>query len=133
MLEDDGFTAEVEEIVELAGENQPIYSFSCNQCDKVCKPQRGFKQDTKTLNTNSQMLKRILPGMHQRIYTSSIKVLKKKIYIYIYIRNSDSKLALDECYSEKTQKEFVNYESQLMMQIIHTSLFEMLLANLKAC
>ena len=42
-------------------------------------------------------------------------------------------MALDECYSEKTQKEFANYEkSQLMMQIIHTSLFEMLLANLKA-
>ena len=28
----------------------------------------------------------------------------------IFMKNSVSKLALDECYSEKTQKEFANYE-----------------------
>ena len=31
LVEDDGFTAKVEEIVE----NQPTNSFSCDQCDKV--------------------------------------------------------------------------------------------------
>ena len=44
LVEDDGFTAEVEEIVE----NQPSNSFSCDQCDKVCKTQRGLTRHKNT-------------------------------------------------------------------------------------
>ena len=42
LVEDHGFIAEVKEIVDAVGENQPANSFSCDQCDKVCKTSRGL-------------------------------------------------------------------------------------------
>ena len=36
------FSAQIGEVVEMR-ENQPACSFSCDQCDKICKTQRMLK------------------------------------------------------------------------------------------
>ena len=91
---------EDEEIVE----NQPSNSFSCDQCDKVYKTQRALIRHKNTKHKRSNV--ETDSSRNGFIPENILNPLKFKIYI----QNSVSKLALDECYSEKTQKEFANYE-----------------------
>ena len=39
--QNEDFSAQIDGVGEL-GENQPACSFSCDQCDKICKTQRGL-------------------------------------------------------------------------------------------
>ena len=98
LVEDHGFIAEVKEIVDAVGENQPANSFSCDQCDKVCKTSRGLTRHRNVKHKQSDV-EAFMP-----------ENMLHPLYFKRYINNSVSKLALDECYSEKTRKEFADYQ-----------------------
>ena len=46
--QNEGFSAQIDEVVGELGENQPACSFSCDQCDKICKTQRGLARHKNT-------------------------------------------------------------------------------------
>ena len=107
--QNEDFSAQIDEVVGELGENQPACSFSCDQCDKICKTQRGLTRhkNTKLVET-SWKDGPTSTEKHQATPESNLHPLYFKAYV-----KKVSTLSNDECYSQNTRDEFLNYAVNL--------------------
>ena len=84
--QDEDITAQIDEVVEAMEENQPVCRFSCDQCDKICKTQRGLRRhkSTKHVELPGKMDLFLPKRIKQLLNPSSIlyilKHMLKKVY-----------------------------------------------------
>ncbi|XP_057291775.1 uncharacterized protein LOC130614365 [Hydractinia symbiolongicarpus] len=95
-------TKELSEIVEEIVDDPSESCFSCDICSKTCKTQRGLTRHRNAKHRQPQ----------NQLNDDSLTTAETKLhplYFKKYTQLSASKLSKDECYSEKTRNEFVNY------------------------
>lgn len=95
-------TEELSEIVEEIVDDPSESCFSCDICSKTCKTQRGLTRHRNAKHRQPQ----------NQLNDDSLTTAETKLhplYFKKYTQLSASKLSKDECYSEKTRNEFVNY------------------------
>ena len=105
--QDEDITAQIDEVVEAMEENQPVCRFSCDQCDKICKTQRGLRRHKSTKHVETI-------GKDGHVSTEENQTTPESklhpSYFKAYVEKSISKLSNGECYSQNTRDEFLNYE-----------------------
>ena len=87
-----------------------LLDFSCDLCDKVCKTQRGL-----TRHRNSKHKTANVEGYLDQDHFDEF-IAENRLHPFHfkkYIEESASKLSVDECYSEDTRKEFVDFKISL--------------------
>ena len=108
ILEDDElYAVPVNEVVEEVSAGVNVDKFSCDQCEKTCKTKRGLSRHKNTKHKDS------VPGIPVVIPDVTPESKFHPLHLKGFIIKSASKLANDECYSEKTRGEFTNYEVTL--------------------
>ena len=108
--ENEEFTSEINAVVEEIGDHPPSSGFSCDLCDKVCKTQRGL-----TRHRNSKHKTANVEGYLDQDHFDEF-IAENRLHPFHfkkYIEESASKLSVDECYSEDTRKEFVDFKISL--------------------
>ena len=105
--EGEDFLAEVDAVVGEINEVFPHTGFSCDQCGKICKSQRGLTRH-KNVKHPQQNIDNSATN-HSKINKKTPEEVLHRLYFKKFINNSAAKLAKDECYSEKTRQEFESY------------------------
>lgn len=105
--ENSDFLAEVDAVVGEINEATPHTGFPCEQCEKNCKSQRGLTRHRNVKHPQENIDNPAKP--HKKTPEEIIHPL----YFKKIVNNSASKLAQDECYSEKTRQEFECYTVSL--------------------
>ena len=109
--ESEEFVGEVENIVGELNECTPHAGFHCDLCEKVCKSNRGLTRHRKM--KHDQQNAKDYGVLTSPIVDKSPEALLHPLYFNKYINLSAIKLSQDQCYSEKTRKEFDGYEVSL--------------------
>ena len=90
---------------------KPHAGFHCDLCEKVCKSNRGLTRHRKM--KHDQQNAKDYGVLTSPIVDKSPEALLHPLYFMKYINLSAIKLSQDQCYSEKTRKEFDGYEVSL--------------------
>ena len=103
------YAVPVNEVVEEVSAGVNVDKFSCDQCEKTCKTKRGLSRHKNTKHKDS------VPGVPVVVPDVTPESKFHPLHLKGFIIKSASKLANDECYSEKTENrgEFTNYEVTL--------------------
>jgi len=98
------YAVPVNEVVEEVSGVDNTSSFHCDKCDKVCKTSRGLTRHKNAKHKDSTVVNSAAPAIIPEDLFHPLHL--KKI-----IMKSATKLANDECYSEKSRKEFANFQN----------------------
>ena len=107
ILEDnETYAVPVNHIVEEVSDVDKASSFRCDQCEKVCKTSRGLTRHKNTKHKDPNDSNHAVPAV-----PVTPESILHPLHLKGFIMKSATKLASDECYSEKSREEFVKYQS----------------------
>ena len=101
--ESEEFNADIGALLSDIDPESVAVNFPCEHRDKTCKTKRGLTRHVNARHPEVNVENRT---------PSAVKSPEEKLhplYFKKFIQNGASKLALDECYSEKFRKEFSSY------------------------
>lgn len=117
LFENHEFITEMDDMVGEIAEVQPASGFTCDRCPKICKTKRGLTRHANAKHRNTETYSSSFFSSSSSTTTAAKSItaeaLLHPLYFKQYVQKSATKLASDECYSEKTRKEFINYQVTL--------------------